>query len=519
MEYRSPDRRGRLDLLVAILVALILCAALALIVRPLQSIYGSPLQEDGYYILSIARRIALGQGITNDGVSPTNGFQPLWTFLCAPIFWLVGGDRLAGIRLVLGFHWLLYALGALMTGALFARIADRPGFTPRTTGLLAAFVFLSSPFIWWNSFNGLETSLSTACLVAAILCYVSMDRKNKLHLIGCGVLLGFLVLSRIDTAILVVLLAGIQLARRDSWKTRIVDAICLAGPAALVSSPWWAFNVIVFGHLTPSSGIALQDWAPTLRRYLGGAGNLICALTPQFDWLLDGNTWPRAFARIPIVLVAIYWVWPELRALFRALDRATIEILLALALFVAFVAVWYPSSSWASFFYVRYFAPASILGVLFWSFVILKAVERVHRIAIVVGLALLATQIPALVVDSFSSSANGALIVGQVGLAKQYVPADDWVGAPQAGTLGFFRDRVINLDGRTNFETLARRHDLARYLRERGVRWLVDRTWILEAFVSRDLPQSGWTPVATRDGITLYHYDETTVDQGARAHQ
>ena len=431
---------------------------------------------------------------------------------------LIGGlirDRVAGIRCVLGLHWLFYALGALMTGVLFARIVDKLTVGSLSGRVIAALVFLSSPFIWLNSFSGLETSLSTACLLASILCYISIDRKNKVHLVGCGVVLGVVVLARIDTVIFVILLAGAQLARKGNWKVRIFNAACLAVPAALVSSPWWAYNVIVFGHLTPTSGLALQDWAPTRSRYAWSAGALIAAVTSQFDWFWTADTWPRAFARIPIVGLAIYWLWPELRALFRALDRTIVEILSVLALFVVFLVVWYPSSSWASFFYSRYVAPATILGVLFWSLVILKITERVHRSVAVIGLAAVAAQIPVLVVLNFSGPLRQGLLAAQVPLAKEYVPANDWVAGVQSGTLGFHRDRVANLDGRVNSAALGYRHDLERYLRERGIRWIVDRAWIIQAFLGPDFEKRGWVTVAVRGGITLYHYDETKIDPGA----
>lgn len=515
MSHESTGRLSHLDRIVVVLVVLILGAAFAIVARPVPAVFDAPLEEDGYYIMAIARWIALGHGVTYDGQSLSNGFQPLWTFFCVPFFWLVDGDRVAGIRYALGLHWLFYALGALMTGALFARIVGKLAVGSLSGRAIAALVFLSSPFIWRNSFSGLETSLSTACLLASILCYISIDRKNKFHLVGCGVLLGFVVLARIDTVIFVILLAGAQLARKESWKVRIFNAACLAVPAALVSSPWWAYNVIVFGHLTPSSGLALQDWAPTRSRYAWSVGSLIGAVTSQFDWFWTANTWPRALARTPVVGLAIFWLWPELRALFRALDRTIIEILSVLALFVVFLTVWYPSSSWASFFYSRYFAPASILGVLFWSLVILKIVERVPRSVAVIGLAVVTTQIPILVALNYSGPLRQALLAAQVPLSKEYVPADDWVAGVQSGTLGFHRDHVANLDGRVNFAALGYRHDLERYLRERGIRWIVDRAWIIEKFLGPDFEKRGWVPVAASGGITLYHYDETKIDPGA----
>ena len=175
-------------------------------------------------MLTIARRIGLGQGVTYDGTTLSNGFQPLWVFLCAPLFWLSDGDRISGIRYVLVLHWLLYALGALLAAALAERLFAKSTDRPRSAALIAALVFLSSSFIWTNGFNGLETSLSIVCLLAAMLCYVSIDRKNRLHLAGCGALLGLVVLARVDAVFFVILLSAMQLVRRGvGWQERIVE--------------------------------------------------------------------------------------------------------------------------------------------------------------------------------------------------------------------------------------------------------------------------------------------------------
>src|SRR4051812_50088157 len=40
--------------------------------------------EDGFYTLSVARQIGIGGGVTIDGHTATNGFQPLWGVLLAP---------------------------------------------------------------------------------------------------------------------------------------------------------------------------------------------------------------------------------------------------------------------------------------------------------------------------------------------------------------------------------------------------------------------------------------------------
>src|SRR4029453_11737611 len=135
------SRLDRFDRLVVALIILVLCATLAIVARPLNAFFNEPLLDDGYYVLAIARRIGLGQGVTYDGATLTNGFQPLWVFLCAPLFWLSDGDRVSGIRCVLGFHWLLYAFGSLLAAALARRVFGTSGDRPRSAGLVAALVF------------------------------------------------------------------------------------------------------------------------------------------------------------------------------------------------------------------------------------------------------------------------------------------------------------------------------------------------------------------------------------------
>jgi hypothetical protein len=72
---------------------------------------------------------------------------------------------------------------------------------------------------------------------------------------------------------------------------------------------------------------------------------------------------------------------------------------------------------------------------------------------------------------------------------------------------GFMRDRVVNLDGRVNFEALGRRHDMAQYLREKDIRWFADWPFLAQEYLGPDPVKSGWSPVATKGSMTLYRYD------------
>jgi hypothetical protein len=63
-----------------------------------------------------------------------------------------------------------------------------------------------------------------------------------------------------------------------------------------------------------------------------------------------------------------------------------------------------------------------------------------------------------------------------VAWVAEHVPEDAWVGAVQTGTVGYFHDRTINLDGKVNPEALAavRAHRIPQYVLSKPIRYLAD---------------------------------------------
>ncbi len=54
--------------------------------------------EDGYLMLTIARNMAIGLGMSvSEGTIHSNGVQPLATFLFTLPYLLTGGDKVAGL--------------------------------------------------------------------------------------------------------------------------------------------------------------------------------------------------------------------------------------------------------------------------------------------------------------------------------------------------------------------------------------------------------------------------------------
>ena len=82
--------------MVAAVLVVTFCVGAALAMAPAHVPARGVPTEDGFYALAVARHIGAGDGITADGISATNGFQPLWSFVTAPLYAVVRGDRIAG---------------------------------------------------------------------------------------------------------------------------------------------------------------------------------------------------------------------------------------------------------------------------------------------------------------------------------------------------------------------------------------------------------------------------------------
>jgi hypothetical protein len=67
-------------------------ARLSPLFDPAGRLFWQFMSEDGYLMQTVARNMAIGLGMsTADGTMPTNGVQPLATFLFAALHALAGG--------------------------------------------------------------------------------------------------------------------------------------------------------------------------------------------------------------------------------------------------------------------------------------------------------------------------------------------------------------------------------------------------------------------------------------------
>jgi hypothetical protein len=324
------------------------------------------------------------------------------------------------------------------------------------------------------------------------------------------------------------------------------DAV-MGGVAVLISSPWWLYNQLYFGSPMPTSGTAQQEWGLEWLRFEFADWALRLVSVP---WIFAGAKetavdlwipWPFGPAhaiqltltgaiRTAVLAAAAVVLWRWLRAGAARAERAaadpvqqrrtqrTLEFALCLAIALAALVVYYALSFIAYWFFYRYFAPAAlftfVVAPILWAR--LTVAPRAGRIATAIAV-LLALQIGGLALWARSGEGLGGNTVyhDQVALVREHVPPTDEVAAGQSGTLGFFRDRVVNVDGKVNRAALAYQAHMWNYLRARGVKWFVDWPHYVNKYLGVPLEgedekpvpaANGWRLVAERNYFYLYEY-------------
>src|SRR5262245_43015194 len=176
-----------------------------------------PLIDDAFYSFSIARNLAAGHGPTADGVHPTSGFQPLYTFALVPFYALAGGGTALPIHLALT----VLALSGAVSGWLVYRIARR--IATRRGAWFATLLWCVSPYFLSQGMNGLETGLFGLCFLATLDFHLGSARANPSlkNLALLGLLLGVTILARVDGLLLAVAIAADFLLRRGALAGRL----------------------------------------------------------------------------------------------------------------------------------------------------------------------------------------------------------------------------------------------------------------------------------------------------------
>ncbi|WP_448572222.1 hypothetical protein [Trichothermofontia sp.] len=457
-----------LQLLVASLMAIGLISRLAPLFSPPRLLRQFP-TEDGYLMLTIARNIGIGNGMsTANGTIPTNGTQPLFTLIQAVGFWLAGGEKTTGVVMALVLQ-VVFSLAAAALLFLLANAVLREREQAQEMAALITGLWYASAIVVPHSMNCLETGLYGLMVLLSVYVWYQHERDRadtQLHLIFAlqlGVLLGLTFWARNDAVFLVAAIVGwhtlfglIGPAPRSELPRRLGESFIMGMTALLTVSPWLIYNKVNFGSIVPISGKAQS----ALARF----GNNVLELPSKlFEYAGIILPVPSALERLPWLLgvtslLAIAYLillgWAAVR-LMQPQERICFYVM---ATYGGLLVFYYGFLFGAPHFVSRYLFPLSPFFALFTVAMVGAGVRRwpagglIPRLLPYGGLALL---VLVLLLNArlykLGTTHEHFQVVGWV---DQNVEALTWVGAVQTGTLGFFHDRTINLDGKVNPQAL-----------------------------------------------------------------
>jgi len=433
------------------------------------SLNKKPFIEDAWYGFSIARSIANGFGITIDQSQATNGFQPLQVLIDSILYFFSNSDDLA-IILSFSLRLLLHISSAIIFSNLIKQLVTGP--RHENFHIFTFSIYLFHPAIITCALNGLETGL----LLFLFLVFITLVMNHtsvkpiKYSITSTTLCAIALIYTRID---MIVVLSCFLIWYFFYFSKRISIRMVLA--ISIAVTPWLLWNFVNFGSIVPISGQQQQDPSISLFRITHLVKSLLYNASPWLGSTYDQNN--LSLEAVSFLLRVFFFLWimlflPSKLSLsrFYLIRRDFFGLIIVLVLGLLILSCYYGIVTFATYFYQRYTVLTAPLVLIL---VLLKVNEatRTQRRIIFVAFLISLLQFS---VFYHSTKSENALYDNQVNLVMESIPEDQVVGARQSGTLGYFRNRVINLDGKVNPRAPKDEHAMHRYLKSVNIDWLCD---------------------------------------------
>jgi hypothetical protein len=358
----------------------------------------------------------------------------------------------------------------------------------------------------------METGLLLLAYAATFRLYQKLDFSTWGHYLAVGFWLGLVILIRIDASffVLCICVLNILLPAAKSLKRRIIESSGVGAAAAFVSAPWWLYNIYYFGNIMPSSGQATSSSGVSLNHlFLAVAAALSNVVSQvQFQGLSERNAALLHLGLLALTIGIISKCYSSAIHSWTMSAHAQVSALVvpscALLATVSALLLWYSSQSAATWFYPRYLSPLVLVGCVIIATAIIGMSEKIALAAPVV--------LVCVAVFYFKAVAYAFVPVPYEGLPHReanlvlvatHVPPNEVVAAGQVGVLGFFRDRVFNLDGKVNNEANVFRGRVSQLIDHHSINWVCDSPDYLGPLGFSGKPPE-WNVVEERNGTVLY---------------
>jgi hypothetical protein len=453
---------------------LLLAAGLRLWVawQPVDVLVEKNLPDDAFYYFVLARNAVQEGSVSLDGVSPTNGFHPLWFMLITPIFGTAEVGNESAIHAALTLASVLDVATIWLIAQLTAKFTQR-----WQVGLLAAGLYAINPIVILQVTNGLETAVGMLALVGFLCCFAKWPQDERGSAVWVGILGGLMFLARSDSLFLFgfAMISTLWLWRgRERW-----IQVLRAGAAALLTvTPWLAWSYFSVGSIFQESGSAVP-FALRVRYALENGSGWQASLSESLRQLAELGVWLRGdFSGLPFIVGNGLWLlvagllilrWRRGRG--ERIERAILLPLLAsgLALVLA-------HAGWRWFPRPWYFIPNALTFAIGGAILLNEIKRPLLRFASALSLCIYLLMAGSVFWQVGYYPWQRQMLAANGWLAAN-VNSDQTVASFNSGIYAYYNDfRVMNLDGVVNHDAYEaiQAGTLMAYIQRSGVDWLVD---------------------------------------------
>ncbi len=232
-----------------ITIAIWLGKSLFIVLIPLRALVMTPwLIDDSFIIMKIARNLAAGNGYSFDGLTQTTGAPPLWTIFIAPNYFFFSPTLAAKVTIIMST--LFGTMSAMLIFYIALQISNR------TVAWGAFFFCLFSAPLFFNSMNGMETSIFTfLCLTALSIYYTNSNKPLTTYFI-IGALLGLANIARADGIFLsfaILLIKSIEIFQVQEKKRTFLQVLTLGLGISVFTLPLLVWYFQVNGTFAPTN--------------------------------------------------------------------------------------------------------------------------------------------------------------------------------------------------------------------------------------------------------------------------
>lgn len=274
---------GKWQRRVAVAASLVLWA---LYLLPAQLAPSHFVHDDSYFYVQIAQNVVSGRGSTFHGITPTNGYHPLWLLVCVFALAASGGSKPTGLHLV-AFVQAVLLLGIVIA---FRHVARLAGLSSAALGMLVLAGFFMSTGLCASEahLNGFTLGLGLYLLLLA-----PTRRGGR---VWAGIVLGLAILARLDNVFVVgaLVAASLYFAEIRDPRQLLARGIAVLGPILILVGAYLAYNLAVYGHAMPISGAIKSTFprpAPDLDN-LSTLGKFVTVLALASLLLSFVRRWP-----------------------------------------------------------------------------------------------------------------------------------------------------------------------------------------------------------------------------------